>query len=93
MACIVHLQQTDVNNSRHWPFTPENNKVGIVDPQKTLQTIEASGAKEMFLHFEIIHRESYEQESRVISDLKESVAYWRSYLKDYDEVRLKQVNP
>jgi D-erythrulose 1-phosphate 3-epimerase len=93
LACIVHLQQTDINNSRHWPFTPEYNQVGIVDPVKTLQTIEASGADEVFLHFEILHRESYENESKVINDLKESVAYWRSYLKDFDEARLNKVNP
>jgi hypothetical protein len=93
LACIVHLQQTDVNNSRHWPFTREYNQIGIVDPVKTLQAIEASGAEEINLHFEIVHRESHEQESRVISDLKESVAYWRGYLKDYDEVRLQPGNP
>ncbi len=57
LACIVHLQQSDTNNSRHWPFTPEYNRLGVVDPVKTLQAIQASGAEEIYLHFEIVHRE------------------------------------
>jgi sugar phosphate isomerase/epimerase len=92
LACIVHLQQSDANNSRHWPFTSEYNRLGVVDPARTLEAIQASGAEEIYLHFEITHRESYEQESRVIGDLRESVAYWREYLKDLDEVRLDQTH-
>lgn len=89
LACTIHLQQSDVNNSRHWPFTLEYNRIGVIDPVKTLDAIQASGVEEIYLHFEILHRETYEQESKVISDLKESVAYWRKYLKDYNEVRLQ----
>jgi D-erythrulose 1-phosphate 3-epimerase len=88
-TCIVHLQQSDLNNSRHWPFVPEYNHQGVVDPQKVLQAIEESGAKDMYLHFEILHRESFELENRVISDLKGSVEYWRKYLKEFREIRLE----
>lgn len=88
LACVVHLQQSDANNSRHWPFTPEYNRLGVVDPARTLAAIQASGAEEIYLHFEITHRETYELESRVIGDLRQSAAYWREYLKDLDEVRL-----
>jgi sugar phosphate isomerase/epimerase len=77
---IVHLQQTDEYNSRHWPFTPQYNIIGVVDPLKTLEAIEESGAEEMVLGFEIFHRDSPEQESRVIPEIKQSVAYWREYL-------------
>lgn len=77
---IVHLQQSDENNSRHWPFTPEYNAIGSVDPQKTLDAIEASGVTEMYLGFEIFHRESAEQEPRVIPEIKQSVEYWRTFL-------------
>jgi len=90
LACIVHLQQSDVNNSRHWPFTPEYNRQGVVDPVKTLESIQASGAEEIYLHFEIVHREAYEQESKVVGDLRQSVAYWRKTLKDFEEVRLQK---
>jgi sugar phosphate isomerase/epimerase len=77
---IVHLQQSDENNSRHWPFTPEYNAIGAVDPQKTLKAIEESGVEKMSLDFEIFHRESAEQEPLVIQDIKKSVEYWRQYL-------------
>jgi sugar phosphate isomerase/epimerase len=92
IACIVHLQQSDANNSRHWPFTKEYNRIGIVNPQKTLEAIQASGVKEIYLHFEILHRETFEQESKVMNDLKESVTYWREFLKDFDEVRLQKTS-
>jgi D-erythrulose 1-phosphate 3-epimerase len=84
---IVHLQQSDENNSRHWPFTPEYNKVGAVEPAKTIETIDATGVKNMFLALEIFHRESAEQEPRVIPEIKQSVAYWRKYLGN------KEVHP
>ncbi|OGR24246.1 MAG: hypothetical protein A2139_11240 [Desulfobacca sp. RBG_16_60_12] len=92
LACIVHLQQSDANNSRHWPFTHEYNRLGVVDPASTLEAIQASGVDEIYLHFEITHRESYEQESRVLRDLKDSVAYWRGFLKAHDEARLDEAN-
>jgi hypothetical protein len=32
--------------------------------------------------FEIAHREHYDTEFRIIDDLKESVDYWRKWVKD-----------
>jgi len=77
---IVHLQQSDENHSRHWPFTPEYNALGAVEPEKTLAAIESSGVEQMFLDLEIFHRESAEQEPRVIPEIRQSVEYWRRYL-------------
>jgi sugar phosphate isomerase/epimerase len=77
---IVHLQQSDHDHSRHWPFTAEYNQLGDVDPEKTLDAIEASGAEKMFLLFEIFHRDSAEQDPRVIPEIKQSVEYWRNVL-------------
>jgi D-erythrulose 1-phosphate 3-epimerase len=82
LADIVHLQQSDENSSRHWPFTPEYNALGSVDPARVLEAIESTGVKEMFLCFEIFHSNVAEQEPRVIDELRESVIYWRKYLKD-----------
>lgn len=79
-APLVHLQQTEAGHSRHWPFTPEYNAQGIVDPQRVLETIAATGIDEVWLGFEILHRERYELESQVIPDHVASVAYWRQYL-------------
>ena len=77
---IVHLQQTEWGHSRHWPFTPEYNAVGIIDPPRVLRLLAESGAEDIFLGFEISHREKYEVEHKVVPELKASVAYWRQYL-------------
>jgi hypothetical protein len=77
---IVHLQQTEFGHSRHWPFTDEYNPRGIIGPERVLRTLVESGACDVWLGFEIAHRERYEVEPRVIPDLQESVAHWRRYL-------------
>jgi D-erythrulose 1-phosphate 3-epimerase len=77
---IVHLQQTEANQSRHWPFTAEYNAKGIIDPERVLAALVESGAQEVFLAFEISHRESAEQEPRVAPDLRDSARYWRQYV-------------
>lgn len=79
-APLVHLQQTEAGHSRHWPFTPEYNAQGIVDPRRVLETISATGIDKVWLGFEILHRERYEFESQVIPDNVQSAAYWRKYL-------------
>ena len=77
---IVHLQQTEQGHSRHWPFTPEYNARGIIDPQRVLTTLAERGAEEVLLALEIYHRERYEVEPRVVPDLIASAAYWRRFL-------------
>ncbi|MHB9034595.1 MAG: sugar phosphate isomerase/epimerase family protein [Anaerolineae bacterium] len=77
---IVHLQQTEMGHSRHWPFTQRYNELGIIDPLRTLQTLSESGAEDILLAFEISHRERYEDEPLVIPELAASAHYWREYL-------------
>ncbi|OHD69097.1 MAG: hypothetical protein A2177_08340 [Spirochaetes bacterium RBG_13_68_11] len=73
---IIHLQQTDGKGDRHWPFTAEFNRLGIIEPKKVVDAIAASGADRMFLELEIIP--SFEaREEQVLADLKASVDYWR----------------
>lgn len=84
---LVHLQQTEAGHSRHWPFTPVYNAQGVVDPRRVLETISATGIEEVWLGFEILHRERYEQESQVIPDNVQSAAYWRQYLPEDGEWR------
>ncbi|MBC7234771.1 MAG: sugar phosphate isomerase/epimerase [Chloroflexi bacterium] len=79
-ARLVHLQQTEFGHSHHWPFTSEYNRVGIIDPRRVLDTLAAAGAAEIWLGFEISHREKFEIEPRVIPDLVASSAYWRRFL-------------
>jgi D-erythrulose 1-phosphate 3-epimerase len=74
----IHLQQTDGLGDRHWPFTAEFNRQGIIRPEKVLEALDKGDAKETTLVFEVIH--AFEaQESQVIDDLSESVAYWQSH--------------
>ena len=76
---VVHVQQTDGRADRHWPFTEEYNKRGIIKPDKVLDAIEDSGAKEVLLVLEIIHPFE-EREEKVLRDIKESVEYWKKYI-------------
>ena len=77
---VVHVQQTDGKADRHWPFTKEYNERGIIKPEKVLEALEASGAEEVILVLEIIHPFE-ENEEKVLNDLKESVEYWKDYVK------------
>lgn len=79
---VVHLQQTVLHKSHHWPFIPEYNAQGIIHPDEVLRALDASGAEEVFLAFEISHREHYDTDFRIIEDLKASVDYWRPYVKE-----------
>lgn len=77
---VIHIQQTDGKGDRHWPFTEDYNRKGIIRPQKVIEAINVSGAEEVTLLFEIIHPPEIE-ENKVLDDLKESVEYWEKYTK------------
>ncbi len=79
---IIHLQQTVLHKSNHWPFTDEYNSQGIIHPEKVIATLEKSGAQEALLLFEISHREHWDTDFRVVDDLKASVEYWRPYVTE-----------
>ncbi len=76
---VVHVQQTDGKGDRHWPFTKRYNDVGVTQPEKVIDAIEASGAKEVYLMLEIIH--AFEApEDQVLEELKESARYWSDFV-------------
>jgi sugar phosphate isomerase/epimerase len=79
---VIHIKQSLTDKSGHWPFTKRYNEIGIIHPEKVIDTLERSGAKDVVLTFEISHRERYPTEYQVIDDLKESVEYWRKYVKE-----------
>ena len=79
---IVHIKQSSADKSGHWPFTPEKNKQGIIRPEKVLDALEKGGAEDVTLLLECSWRERYPADTQVVSDLKQSVAYWRPYVKD-----------
>ncbi|QHW35002.1 sugar phosphate isomerase/epimerase [Paenibacillus rhizovicinus] len=78
---IVHIQQTEMNHSRHWPFTEEYNALGIIHGERLIEALEASGATEAELVFELSHREAWSTEFRIIEDHKASVDYWRQFVQ------------
>lgn len=80
LSPVVHLQQTVLNKSNHWPFTSEYNEQGIIKPKKVIDALKKSGAKEALLAFEISHREHMDSDYRIIEELKTSVDYWKPFI-------------
>jgi hypothetical protein len=78
---VIHLRQTDSSLAPVWPFTKKYNRKGIIKAQKVIKAIKKSGAKKVYLFLEISHRERSPMEERVLDDLKESVDYWRKFIK------------
>ena len=79
---MIHLQQTVLNRSNHSPFTEEFNEQGIIKPESVLKALKKSGATKALMAFEISHKEHFDTEFTIIQDLKESVEYWRPWVKD-----------
>lgn len=75
----IHIQQTDGKGDRHWPFTEEYNKIGIIRPDKVVEAIETSGAKEVYLFLEYIPPFEYPDEE-VLKNLEVSVKYLKQYI-------------
>lgn len=72
----VQLQQSDAAGDHHWPFTPERNAAGRIDPGRVLDTLADAGADDVLLVLEIIP--AFEQDDGcVIADLQSSVQVWR----------------
>ncbi len=75
----IHIQQTDGKGDRHWPFTEEYNKIGIIKPDKVIEAIDSSGAKEVYLFLEYIPPAEVPDDD-VLRNLEESVKYWKQFL-------------
>lgn len=84
MSPVIHLQQTVLNKSNHWPFTSEYNEQGIIKPEKVLDALKKSGTTEALLAFEISHREHMDSDYRIIEELKASVDYWKPYIDAFE---------
>ncbi len=80
---LMHIHQCNAQGSHHWPFTPESNAKGDIEPQKVLQAIADSGAEhEILLALEVQHRAYYPDEYQLEKNLSESVKYWRQWVMD-----------
>lgn len=80
---VIHLQQTNGKADCHWSFTKENNKNGIINADKVINTMLESGIEDVYLIFELVH--AFEAlESNVFDEVKESVDYWKVALQKFD---------
>jgi sugar phosphate isomerase/epimerase len=77
----VQLQQSDGLADHHWPFTPEHDEAGIIDPGRVLDTLAAAGAEDVLLVLEVIP--AFEQDDAgVLADLRASVALWKTAMTE-----------
>jgi sugar phosphate isomerase/epimerase len=79
---VIDCQQTDLEASRHWPFTEENNAKGVIRGPEVVEAIEASGAGEVLLAFELRVPAFYPRETTFLESLSASVRYWRQWIKE-----------
>lgn len=75
-AWTIHLQQTDGEFDRHWPFTEQFNANGIIDPERVVELVGGLPQDEVELMLEPVH--AFEAPHvQVVRDLRESVEFWR----------------
>jgi len=77
---LVHAQQSDREASRHWPFTPEYNRRGIIDARRCLAAAAAGGADEVIFALEILMPRGTRIEA-IEPAIVASAAYWREALE------------
>jgi sugar phosphate isomerase/epimerase len=79
---VVHLQQSDAESDHHWPFTSAHNARGRIRADAVLDALVDSGAEEATLMLEVVP--AFEAaDAVVLSELRESVLYWREALSEH----------
>lgn len=73
---LVHAQQTDSVASRHWPFTPGYNRIGIIEARRVIRAIEDSGVGRAVIALEILYPRGTPLD-RIRGDILISARYWR----------------
>lgn len=83
MCDEIDCQQSTLTSSNHWPFTEQNNKVGIIKGDEVAKAVrEIPGDQEILLGFEIKTGAFWPQEEGHLQGLRDSVNYWRQWVKD-----------
>jgi len=80
----IHIKQSLTDKGGHYPFTPENNAKGKIIPAEILEDLRAAGVEKTTLLLEISHRERRPADESVVSDLKQSVEYWKPAVADLE---------
>lgn len=79
---VIDCQQTDRTASRHWPFTEEYNRKGIIKGGEVIAAINESKAGEILLALEIKTPAFHPREYTHLENIKQSIAYWRQWVRD-----------
>lgn len=74
---VIHIKQSLRDKGGHYPFTKKYNEQGKILPDEILATMRAAGIEDCTLLLEVSHRERWPTDYTVVSDLKESVEFWR----------------
>jgi sugar phosphate isomerase/epimerase len=78
---VVHLQQTDHTGDHHWPFTSTYNQMGVVQAEPIVRALRQwSANQDIYVFLEPIHPFEAD-DTHVLNELKESVAYWQVALQ------------
>ena len=76
---VIHLQQTDGFSDHHWPFTPEFNKQGIIQPDRVVEIAKSSPFPEVSLLFELGFAFDA-PDGQIIDAAKQSIELWRRWV-------------
>jgi hypothetical protein len=77
---LIHAQQCDELASRHWPFTPEYNKRGLIDARRSLEALASSGVGEAVIALEVLYPRGTLIEA-IEPGIVASAEYWREALE------------
>jgi len=77
---IIHIKQSTMDKGGHRPFTARHNAAGRVQPVPLLAALASGGAVDNELCMELSWKEREPDDSRVIPDLAESVAFWAPHV-------------
>ncbi len=79
---VLQIQQANRGGDFHWPFTPERNAEGLLDPRRVVRYLAGWPADEPVLLFlEVIHPAEHPDDG-VLADLRQSVACWREAMAE-----------
>lgn len=79
---VIDCQQTDLQGSRHWPFTDEYNRNGIIDGKQVVDAIRESAERDILLALELRVPAYWPAEEAFVESMEASVGYWRKWVEE-----------
>jgi D-erythrulose 1-phosphate 3-epimerase len=77
---IIHIKQSSMNKSGHWPFIAAYNKDGRITPERLLDTVRRGGGTDNEICLELSFREREPTDHLVVDMIRESVEFWEPYI-------------